>query len=77
MFSLIFIEKCCNTQRFNVLGLGRVRVRVSIGSVTAASQDWGLRFGPVTMGRERATYGYRPQTLNPDPGERTTDDVLE
>ena len=25
-----------------------------IGFVPAASQDWGLGFGPVTMGRERA-----------------------
>ena len=38
-------------------------MRVRVGIVTAASQDWGLGFGP-------ATYGCRPQTLNPDPGER-------
>ena len=48
----------------------RVRVRKSVIIVTAASQDWGLGFGPVTVGRERASCGYRPQTLNPNPGER-------
>ena len=30
----------------------RVRVRVSVGIVTAASQDWGLGFGPVNGARE-------------------------
>ena len=29
-------------------------MRNSVIIVTAASQDWGLGFGPVTVGRERA-----------------------
>ena len=34
---------------FRVLGL-----RTRLVCVTAASQDWGLGFGPVTVGQERA-----------------------
>ena len=44
----------------------RVRLRVSVGNVTAASQDWGSGFGPVPT-------GHRPQTFNPDLGERATE----
>ena len=33
-------------------------------------------FLSVTL-RALPTYGYRPQTLNPDPGERATDHGLE
>ena len=41
--------------RLLIFGYGfRVRVCISVGFVPAASQDWGLGFGPVTVGRERA-----------------------
>ena len=54
IYSFIILYSLVFRVRVRVRVRVRARVRTCTGFVPAASQDWGLGFGPVTVDQERA-----------------------